>query len=319
VGDIFNYANPGINEIAAPDTGFPHVTVTSNSEALTLGELAPAAPTGLTATLDETVPQVNLAWTDSATNETGYAVERSDNGGGFTQIATLAADSVSYADTTVTFGNVYEYQVAALNGPVMSAYSNIATVDWTGAAPAAPTNLAASVLSATQVQLDWTDNAINETGYIVERSDNGGAFTLLTTLPADAVTFTDNAVSGGNSYTYRVAATSAAGNSGYSNEASVSIILPPAPLNLTATNISRTGFTLHWEYPFSQPDGFEIQVATNSSFTALVQTFPDVAADSTSLVINGLSRNTRYYIRIRGFSAVGVGPWSQTLQVRTSK
>ena len=77
----------------------------SNSEVRHRGEPAPAAPTGLTATLDTTVPQVNLAWTDNATNETGYVVERSDNGGAFTLIATLPADIVSYTDTTVASGN----------------------------------------------------------------------------------------------------------------------------------------------------------------------------------------------------------------------
>jgi predicted secreted Zn-dependent protease len=174
------------------------------------------------------------------------------------------------------------------------------------------------VLTATQVQLGWTDNAINETGFIVERSDNGGAFAVIATLGADIVAYIDGTTAAGNSYTYQVAATNGAGQSGYSNQASVSIILPPAPLNLTATNVSRTGFTLNWEYPFTQPDGFEIQVATNSTFTAIVQTFPDVGADLTAQDINGLVRNTRYYVRIRGISAVGVGPWSATLQVRTA-
>ncbi len=245
-------------------------------------------------------------------------VERSDNAGGFNVIATLASGSTSYADANVAIGNIYEYQVAAQNGSVMSGYSNIAAVDWTGAAPADPTNLAASILSATQVQLNWSDNALNETGYIVERSDNGGAFAVIATLAADSVTYVDGMVAAGNGYTYQVAATSGAGQSGYSNQASVSITLPPAPQNLTATNITRTGFTLNWEYPFAQPDGFEVQISTNSSFSTLVQSFPDVGADLTSLAISGLNRNTRYYVRIRGLSAVGVGPWSIVLQVRTS-
>ena len=234
-------------------------------------------------------------------------------------IDTLPADSVSYADTTVASGNHYEYQVAAVNAGG-SSYSNIVAVDWTGAAPAAPTNLAATVLSATQVQLDWTDNAINETGYIVERSDDGGAtFAVVATLGADTVTYIDGTVGAGNSYIYQVAATNNAGQSGYSNQATVDVLLPAAPLNLSATNVSRTGFTFNWEYPFPQPDGFEIQISSNGNFNTIEQLFPDVAADSTSLVISGLTRNTRYYVRIRAFNAVGVGPWSQTLQLKTSK
>ena len=323
VGDTFDYANPNINElgtIAAPGTGFPHITVTSNSEVVIVGEPAPAAPTGLTATLDTALSQVDLVWTDNATTETNYIVERSDNGGAFAAIATLPVDSMSYADTAVASGNHYEYQVAAVNAGG-SSYSNIVPVDWTGAVPADPSGLAATVLSATQVQLDWTDNALNETNYVVERSDNGGAsFTVIANdLPADTVTFVDGTVVAGNNYIYQVAATNAAGQSGYSNQASASVTLPPAPETLTATNISRTGFTFNWAYPFTQPDGFEIQVSTNSNFTAIVQSFPDVGADLTSQSISGLSRNTRYYIRIRAINAVGVGPWSQTLQVRTSK
>ena len=122
-----------------------------------------------------------------------------------------------------------------------------------------------------------------------------------------------------NSYTYQVRATNVAGPSGPSNAVSVSITVPPAPTNLSASNVTRTGFTLNWDPVAVQPDGFEVQVSTNSSFSAIVQTFPDVAADSTSLAISGLTRNTRYYVRIRGFNAVGVGPWSTTLNVRTAK
>jgi len=319
VGDTFDYSNPGVNEIPTfpGDTGFPHVTAISSSDVITIVGPTPLAPTGLTATPDETVPQISLDWTDNATNETNYVVERSVNGGAFTIIDnTLPADSTSYIDTDVALGNYYEYYVAALNGTFMSDYSNLAAVDWTTAAPAAPTNLAASVVSATQVDLSWTDNALNETGYIVERSDNGGAFVVIDNLPADSVTYSDLTTTGGNSYTYRVAATNGVGSS-YSNQASVSIILPDAPINLSATDVLQTGFTLNWEYPFPQPAGFEIQIATNSNFRTIVQSVPDVNADQVSLIISGLSRNSRYYVRIRAFDAIGVSPWSQTLQVRT--
>jgi fibronectin type 3 domain-containing protein len=324
VGDTFDYANPNINEIgttAAPGTGFPHITTTSVSDIVVVGTPAPAAPTGLTATLDAAVPQVDLAWTDNATSETGYVVERSDNGDPFAVITTtpLTVDTVAYADTTVTFGNTYEYQVAAVNGAVQSGYSNVALVDWTGSAPAAPTNLGATVASATQVDLTWTDNAINETGYDVERSDDGVTFAVVATLPADAVTYSDPTVGVGNGYTYRVAATNLTGTSGYSNEASVTLTLPDAPINLSATSVTRTGFTLNWEYPFAQPDGFEIQVATNAGFSSIEQSFPDVNADQTSLDVSQLTRNKNYAVRIRAFDAVGVGVWSTTLQVRTAR
>jgi predicted secreted Zn-dependent protease len=266
--------------------------------------------------------QVDLSWTDTANNETGFVVERSDNGGAFAVIATLpGADTVSYIDTNVASGNVYEYQVAATNATGTSGYSNTVQVDMTGTPPSAPTDLLAEVLSATQVSLTWTNNATNETGFTVERCTGAGCtdFAGITTLPAGSVTYVDATVAVPNSYGYRVRATNGAGSSAPSNELSVSIIVPPAPTSLSAISLTRTGFTLNWLYNFPQPDGFEVQVSTNSGFTTIVQTFPDVDADLTSLVISGLSRNTRYYVRIRGFNAVGVGTWSTVLNVRTAR
>jgi fibronectin type 3 domain-containing protein len=318
VGDTWDYADPGFNEIA--NGGFPTIT-TKSAYVIAVQSVAPAAPSGLTATPDAT-PQVTLNWTDNASNETGFIVERSVDAGGFAPLATLpGTDITTYTDTDVATGHLYEYQVAATNAVGTSGFSNVAAVDLTNTVPADPTGLLAEVLSATQVGLAWTDNASNETGYTVERCTGAGCtdFASIATLPADTVSYTDGTVAQPNSYSYRVIATNGVGSSGPSNVASVSITVPPAPTNLTATSITRTGFTFNWVYNFPQPDGFEIQVSTNSSFTAIVQSFPDVNADQTSLVINGLLRNTRYYVRIRGFNAIGVGPWSTVLQLRTAR
>lgn len=75
----------------------------------------PAQPTGLTAT-PSSVTQIDLAWTDNATNETAYKVYRSTNGVDYSQVGTdQAADANSYSDTTITSGTTYYYKVAAVN------------------------------------------------------------------------------------------------------------------------------------------------------------------------------------------------------------
>jgi hypothetical protein len=65
----------------------------------TLSTPPDAPPTGLTATPISS-SQIDLGWVDNATNETGYVVERSLNGtSGWTQVATLAANSTTYSNT----------------------------------------------------------------------------------------------------------------------------------------------------------------------------------------------------------------------------
>ena len=83
------------------------------------------APTNLTAN-SATSSQINLFWTDNATNETEYQVERRlASGGSFTLIATLPTDATSYINTTGLSPNTqYLYRVRAANSAGESAYSN---------------------------------------------------------------------------------------------------------------------------------------------------------------------------------------------------
>jgi hypothetical protein len=75
----------------------------------------PAKPTGLTAA-PASVTQINLAWTDVATDETAYKVYRSTNGVSYAQVGTdLAAGTQVYSDTTPTAGTKYYYKAAAVN------------------------------------------------------------------------------------------------------------------------------------------------------------------------------------------------------------
>ncbi|HEX8323302.1 MAG TPA: PQQ-dependent sugar dehydrogenase, partial [Tepidisphaeraceae bacterium] len=82
----------------------------------------PAAPTGLTARYVNNV--VQLAWTDNATNETAFRIERRYRGWVWESLVTVGQNVSSYADTSTFSGAAYEYRVVAVNGAGDSTLSN---------------------------------------------------------------------------------------------------------------------------------------------------------------------------------------------------
>lgn len=100
----------------------------------------PAAPTSLTATADG--QEIDLSWTDNASDETGYKIQRSNDVSplSFTTIDTIAANSTSYTDdgsdlspAGLSSGTTYYYRVIATNANGDSAPSNVdsATIEAT--------------------------------------------------------------------------------------------------------------------------------------------------------------------------------------------
>jgi predicted phage tail protein len=88
-----------------------------------------------------------------------------------------------------------------------------------GTPPAAPTNLTAAAVSITQINLTWTDNASNETGFKIERCKGSTCtnFSQIATVGANVTSYQNTGLSGNTTYRYRVRAYNAAGNSAYSN------------------------------------------------------------------------------------------------------
>ncbi len=75
---------------------------------------APTAPSGLAAT--GAASAINLTWQDNSANEDGFRVARRTGAAAFAQIATTAANAVSYSDATAVSGVAYDYRVEAF-GP----------------------------------------------------------------------------------------------------------------------------------------------------------------------------------------------------------
>ena len=101
-------------------------------------------------------------------------------------------------------------------------------------APQAPTSFYGYALSGSQIYLYWTDNADNETGYILERSTNyGNTYTIVTMLPSNTVSYVDTRLTNGIYYYYRLRASNEFGLSPAVSYGSISTYLPSlSPLSV---------------------------------------------------------------------------------------
>ena len=88
--------------------------------------------------------------------------------------------------------------------------------------PTAPSGLTATAVSRSQIDLRWTDNSGNESGFRIERCQGSGCtnFVQIAEIGANATSFANTGLARRTTYTYRVRAYNAAGNSLYSNTAS---------------------------------------------------------------------------------------------------
>lgn len=99
--------------------------------------LTPSAPTNLTA-MPRSSSAVALQWTDHATNELGFHVERSGDSVAFVHFATTGPDTSAYLVDGLLSGTSYLFRVRAFNDAGVSCYSNAVSV-MTMAAPTEPT------------------------------------------------------------------------------------------------------------------------------------------------------------------------------------
>src|SRR5690606_21861258 len=165
---------------------------------------------------------------------------------------------------------------------------------------AAPSALSAMAAGASQINLSWTDNSSNETGFEIQRSlSSGSGFTTIHTTAANATSYNNTGLNSSTTYYYRVRAVNAEGSSEYTSNASATTGAETiaAPSNLVATTASSTSINLTWNDNSSNETGFQIQRAPTSGGT--YSTIHTTAANVTSYTNTGLSSNTTYYYRVR--------------------
>jgi fibronectin type 3 domain-containing protein len=83
--------------------------------------------------------------------------------------------------------------------------------------PGAPSNLAASTVSSSEILVRWSDNSNNESGFRLTRRPVGSRATSIINLPANTTSYTDRNLSPDIEYVYQVYAVNTAGISRPSN------------------------------------------------------------------------------------------------------
>ncbi|MCB2204608.1 S8 family serine peptidase [bacterium] len=204
----------------------------------------PSAPTNMSAT-STTPGQVDLSWTDNATNEVGYIVHRRRHSQPWRYITTLGANVTSWSSTGLVGGTFYYYRVHAYNGGGYSDYSDLDSVTVAypqqTSPPAAPSNLHTVVVNPHYISIWWDDNSDNEDGFRIERSLNGGSsWTEIATADANWTNFGNSGLTPQTQYWYRVRAYNSVGASGYSNTISATTPAPPPGIDVFAVSGSTT-------------------------------------------------------------------------------
>ncbi|NJM93783.1 MAG: PKD domain-containing protein [Cytophagales bacterium] len=173
--------------------------------------------------------------------------------------------------------------------------------------PEAPSNLQASTVSDSQIQLNWIDNSGSEYQFRLERKSGEGDFEPVATTAADQTAYTDVDLAPSTEFVYRLRARSTDGFSAYSNLASASTLdpVPTAPLApeaLAAELLSSNGVKLTWVDASNNELGFKVYRKKADQAYELVA---EAEADATELVVNGQSPQEQYSFRLRSFNRFG--------------
>jgi len=177
------------------------------------------------------------------------------------------------------------------------------------AQPNAPSNTNAVAMSDSKVNVSWQDNSPNETGFEVHRSTNGpsGAFTLIATTTASAISRADTGLNPSTQYCYKVRAFKKADGhttySNFSNAGCATTLPPPAPnppSNTQVVAVSDTRNDVSWQDNSPNETGFEVYRSTNGpngAFTLIATTTASVISRADT----GLNSSTQYCYEVRAF------------------
>jgi hypothetical protein len=185
-----------------------------------------------------------------------------------------------------------------------------------GGAPAAASNLTATAISATEIDLTWTRNSTDESGFKIMRSTDNVTFTLVATSAAETTSYADKSgLSPSTQYFYKVIATNAVGDAAASNtsNATTQSGIPLAPTNLSATGTKKQ-VTLSWSAS-ATATSYNVYRGTSSGGEG--STAFKTGLTTTSFTDASVTPGTKYYYQVTAVNSFGESPRSSEVVAHT--
>lgn len=179
----------------------------------------------------------------------------------------------------------------------------------------APSDLAATVLSTSRINLTWTDNSTDETGFTIKRRILAtGVYTDLATVSAGVTSYSDIGLNSNTAYYYIVCAYNAAGDTASSNEVSAMTFMD-GPSRLLAKAIGNSRIDLSWLDNTINEAGFKIERknGVNDVYVEIAQ----VGRDVISYADTGLAANSQYFYRLYAYNPSNISGYSNQANATT--
>jgi len=262
---------------------------------------------------------IYLTWSGNSI-DADVVIERKMANGSFNALSTASYSTTGWYDNTgLVPGASYTYRIKAKSSTNESNYSSEITIH--NYYLNSPSGLSVSVNTASAIELKWTDNSQDETGFEIWRYTSGSStYALYATVDRNITTYTDTFVQTGVQYYYMVRAYAAEENlySSFSNTATTGAGLISPPSGLDYTYISGTQIQLHWTDTSDNESGFKLEWKIGESGTWSVMAW--LSANTSNYNVYNLNTYTKYYFRVRAYNYAGnADSLSEEIPVSTSK
>ncbi len=243
--------------------------------------------------------EIHLKWIDNSSDESSFIIERSNSAfGGFEKIASVSENKNSFYDKNLKENKKYYYRVKSANFYGESSYSKeIALTTLLSDSK----QLIANTISSSEIELKWSDNYDNETGFEIYRSNNKNKnFELIEVSKSNETNYFDKNLNPNTKYFYKIKTISDKFKSDFSKLAEANTLLK-SPKDFKINSISSNEIRLFWLDNFKNEKGFEIQrsITSQNGFEKIKTT----KANETTYSDKKLASNTRYYYNMRVLTA----------------
>ena len=281
---------------------------------------APVAPGEITFSgYSSTNHTVSMSWGDNSSDEVGFNVEYSVDGGNTWHVSGNTSANVNYRTATgLRVGVAYEFRVRSFNvyGASGWTYGSFEVP----ASENAPKALSDFVFGeydadAKTLRTSWTDNATNEAGYYVQYSvDGGNTWYAAATYGADVTSRVATSVVPGRSYMFRVAAFNSEGTSSWLTSdvyvVAAELNVPSAPSDIKFSDYNPEAGTLvmSWTDNSTNEKGFKVQYSVDDGVTWNDSAY--MSSNEASRMVTGLVPGRVYTFRVAAYNNYGYSDWT---------